>query len=188
LDLGVEADEAVTATKELRDCLAAARMDRQAVASKAGIQLESILDFLTFQFECKMPRQIDPNYALGALGQGIDSKLGKTLKTMRPGVDGQPKIETALKPLIDDLTNKGWVRNRAGCHFNNLGSDISDAEIKDFGTKVLALADALICQGCETFPTRRPGGSFWQCGCGNFELHPLIQPGAPLGSVKDEAA
>lgn len=187
LQWGVQSDEAVTAIKELRTCLTAAKMDRQAVASKAGIQLESILDFLTFLYGCKMPRQDDPNYTLGALAMGIDSKLGKLLKTMRPGVAGQPKIETMLKALIDELTSKAWIRNKAGCHFNNLGSEITDAEIKEFGTKVLALADALICADCEAFPTSKPSGSFWQCGCGKVELHPLIQPGTPVAALNQEA-
>lgn len=186
LGWGVQSDEAVTAIKELRACLSAPKMERQAVASKAGIQLESILDFLTFQYSCKMPRQSDPNYTLGALAGGIDSKLSKLLKTMTPGAAGQPKVETLLKTLIDDVTAKAWIRNKAGCHFNNLGSEISDAEIKEFGTKVLALADALVCAECEAFPERRPMGSHWQCGCGKIELHPLVQPGAPLGALADE--
>ena len=187
LEWGVQSDEAVTAIKELRACLAAPKMDRQAVASKAGIQLESILDFLTYHYGCKMPRQDDPNYTLGALAMGIDSKLGKLLKTMTPGASGLPKVETILKPLIDDLTAKAWIRNRAGCHFNNLGSEITDPEIKEFGVKVLALADVLVCADCEAFPERKPSGSYWQCGCGKVELHPLIQPGAPLAALKDEA-
>jgi energy-coupling factor transporter ATP-binding protein EcfA2 len=187
LQWGVQADEAVTAIKELRACLTAPKMDRQAVASKAGIQLESILDFLTFHYGCKMARQDDPNYTLGALAMGIDSKLGKLLKTLRPGAAGQPKVETLLKALIDELTNKAWIRNKAGCHFNNLGSEITDVEIKEFGTKVLALAEVLVCADCEAFPTSKPSGSFWQCGCGKVELHPLIQPGAPIGSLKEEA-
>lgn len=187
LEWGVQSDEAVTAIKELRTCLAAPKMDRQAVASKAGIQLESILDFLTYHYGCKMPRQDDPNYTLGALAMGIDSTLGKLLKTMTPGASGLPKVETMLKPLIDDLTRKSWIRNRAGCHFNNLGSEITDSEIKEFGVKVLALADGLVCADCEAFPERKPSGSYWQCGCGRVELHPLIQPGAPLAALKDEA-
>lgn len=183
LERGVQSDEAVTATKELRACLAAGKMDRQGVASKAGIQLESILDFLTYHYRCDMPRQVDPNYTLGVLAMGIDSKLGKLLKSLRPGESGQPKIETMIKPLIDELTAKAWIRNRAGCHFNNLGSEIPDSEIREFGGKVLALADAIICVDCEAFPERKPSCSYWQCGCGKLELHPLIPPGAPIGSM-----
>jgi hypothetical protein len=185
LDWGIQSDEAITAVKELRTCLSEPKMDRQAVASKAGIQLESILDFLTYQYNCKMPRQTEPNFTLGALAMGIDSKLGKLMKTIGPGPNMQGRVETLLKPLIDELTSKSWIRNRAGCHFNSLGSDITDQEIKDFGSKVLTLAEALICPNCEAFPESKRSGSFWQCGCGKVELHPLIQPGAPLTDLID---
>jgi energy-coupling factor transporter ATP-binding protein EcfA2 len=187
LDCGVQADEAITAIKELRAGLAESKMDRQAIASKAGIQLESILDFLTLHYGCKMPRQDDPNYTLGALSMGIDSKLGKLLRTLTPGASGSPKVETLVKPLIDDLTVDAWIRNRAGCHFNNLGSEITDTQINEFGTKVLALADVLVCKKCETFPERKPSGSYWQCECGGVELYPLVPPGAPIAALKTES-
>jgi energy-coupling factor transporter ATP-binding protein EcfA2 len=183
IESGVQADEAVNAIDELRACLNAAKLDRQAVASKAGIQLESTLDFLIHRYSCKMPVQDDPNYTLGALAMGIDSKLGKVLKTITPSSGSSSNIETMLKPLIDNATSEGWIRNRAGCHFHDLGSEISDSEIKGFGEKVLGLADALVCAGCKAFPERRPSGSYWQCECGNIELHPLVQPGAPLASL-----
>jgi len=99
---------------------------------------------------------------------------------------GQPKTEVYLKLLIDDSTTKTWVRNRAGCHFHSLGSEISDAEIKDFGKRVLALSELIICGKCQCFPSRRPTGSYWQCECGDVEMHPLLPPGAPLGTVAQE--
>jgi energy-coupling factor transporter ATP-binding protein EcfA2 len=185
LHVGVQADEAITAIGELRTCLSTPKMDRQAIASKAGIQLESILDFLTMHYGCWMPRQKEENYTLGALAMGIDSKLGKLLKTLMPNAGTSSKVEIFLKPLIDELTADGWIRNRAGCHFNNLGSEITDIQIKDFGTKVLALADALVCRKCEAFPERKPSGSYWQCGCGDIELYPLIAPGVPIAAVKN---
>ncbi|MBI4325446.1 MAG: AAA family ATPase [Chloroflexi bacterium] len=183
---GVQTDEAVTAVAELNAAVANPKLDRQSVASKAGIQLESILDFLTYQYRSKMPRQTDPNYTLGDLAAGIDSKLGKVLRVLKPGAPGQPKSEVLLKPIIDETTAQTWVRNRAGCHFHSLGSDIPDNEIKDFGSKVVALADMIICAKCQCFPTRRPTGSFWQCECGDVELYPLIPPGTPVGSVTHE--
>ena len=183
---GVQADESNTAMKELRQCLSGPKFDRQAVASKAGIQLENVLDFLTYHYGCKMPRQDDPNYTLGALAMGIDSKLGKQMKTITPGESGQPRKESMLKVLIDDLTSKSWIRNKAGCHFSNIGSEISDVDIREFGSKVIALSDLLICRDCEAFPTSKPSGSYWQCQCGKVELHPLIQPGASISSLGQE--
>ena len=180
--LGIRQDEDVTAVKELKACLAAGKLDRQAVASKAGIQLEGILDYLTYQYRCKMPRQTEPNFTLGDLAAGIDGKLGKLLKTAH-NLAGLPKKETELKTLIDDLTSRTWVRNQVGCHFSDGGSGITDAEVKDFGTKVLALAELLICDKCEAFPTSKKSGSYWECGCGRVELYPLISPAVPLGTV-----
>ena len=183
---GVQTDEEVTAIAELKNLLLSPKLDRQSVASKAGIQLESVLDFLTYQYRAKLPRQTDPNYTLGDLAAGVDSKLGKLLKVLKPGLAGQPKTEVYLKLLIDDSTTKTWVRNRAGCHFHSLGSEISDAEIKDFGKRVLALSELIICGKCQCFPSRRPTGSYWQCECGDVEMHPLLPPGAPLGTVAQE--
>ncbi len=79
------------------------------MASKAGIQLENILDFLTYQYRCFLPRQTDPNYALGDLASGIDSKLGNILKIIKKGGNGDPDVEKMLKPLIDQATALPWV-------------------------------------------------------------------------------
>jgi hypothetical protein len=68
-----------------------------------------------------------------------------------------------------------------------LGSEITDQEIKEFGTKVLALGEALVCPDCEAFPESKRSGSYWQCGCGKVELHPLIQPGAPISALEGDA-
>lgn len=183
---GVQTNEAVTAVAELKASLTNPKFDRQSVASKAGIQLENILDYLTYQYRCRMPRQTDPNYTLGDLATGIDGRLGKYLKVLKPATAGQPKAEILLKPLIDQATTQTWVRNRAGCHFHSLAGEIPDNEVKDFGSNVVALAETIICPKCQCFPTRRPTGSFWQCECGDVELHPLIPPGAPVGSVISE--
>ena len=123
--------------QELKNVTAAPKMDRQSVASKAGIQLENILDFLTYQYRCFLPRQTDPNYALGDLASGIDSKLGNILKIIKKGGNGDPDVEKMLKPLIDQATALPWVRIRAGCHFHILSSEITDSEIKDFGSRVV---------------------------------------------------
>ena len=181
--LGVQMDEEVVAVKELKACVGAAKLDRQVVSSKAGIQLEGILDYLTYRYHCKMPRQTEPTYALGDLAAGIDSKLGKLLKTLHDLGGGQPKKETELKALIDDLTGRAWVRNQVGCHFNLSGSEIPDSEVKDFGEKVLLLAELLICDKCEAFPSSKSSGGHWACQCGKVELHPLILPSVPLGTI-----
>jgi hypothetical protein len=54
--------------------------DRQAVTSQAGIILESLLDFLTMKYRCKLPRKSEPDYTLAELMNGLDKKLRSMLK------------------------------------------------------------------------------------------------------------
>ena len=99
---------------------------------------------------------------------------------------GGDKVETELKSIMDELMAKTWIRNSEGCHFHVVPSEVPDTEVEEFGKKVVELSKLIVCEGCGTFPTRRPSGSHWECGCGNTELHPLIEPGKPLGSIPDE--
>src|SRR5690606_1972984 len=173
LETGLNIGEFLTAIEELRKSWSIGPFDRQVVASKAGIILESLLDFLTLKYRCSVPRNPSGEHTLGELAQGIDSKLAKELCSRKLPTKGVAKTETMLKPLIDAVTEQGWVRNTVGCHFNSLGSEVTDSEVKFFGNQVLGLADTVICSYCHTLPTKRPSGSFWQCGCGELELVPL---------------
>ncbi len=186
LERGLNVGEFKSAISELRDILNKGPFDRQIAASKAGIILESLLDFLTVKFRCRVPRNTRNEYTLGELAQGIDSRLGKELRSRKPLAKGAAKVDSVLEPLIDTATARNWVRDTVGCHFTALGSEVSDAEVKTFCTDVLALADNLICLYCQKLPTRRPSGSYWQCSCGELELYPLIYPGADPGTVDDE--
>jgi hypothetical protein len=186
MDTGVQTDEALSLVQELKGALSASKVDRQSVASKAGIQLENLLDFLTYQYRCKLPRQADANYTLGDLAGGVDSKLGKVLKVTKVPTAGGARTDVMLKALIDEVTAQTWVRNQAGCHFHSLGSEMSDTDIREFAAKVIALTEVIVCDNCKCFPTLRPSGSYWQCECGAVEMHPLIAPGAMLGTVIPE--
>lgn len=187
LERGLNIGEFLTAIEELKKSLSEGLPDRQVIASKAGIILESLLDFLTLKYRCSVPRNPSGDHTLGELGQGIDAKLAKELCSRKPPATGAAKTETALKSLIEAATEQKWVRNTVGCHFNSLGSEVADGEVKTFGNQVLGLADALICTYCHNLPTKRPSGSFWQCSCGELELDPLVYPGSHPGSVDDEA-
>ena len=140
--------------------------------------LESLLDFITLKYRCAIPRNAKNEYTLGDLANGVDSKLAKELRCRRSTVVGGPKADLALKPILETATASQWIRNSVGCHFNPLGGEVSDGEVKDFCQNVLTLASHLICASCETLPTRRPSGSYWQCKCGELELYPLIYPGS----------
>lgn len=183
---GLQLGYFMTALDEVKSALKHPAWDRQAVASKAGIVLESMLDFLTLKYRCSVPRNARNEYTLGDLAIGIDQKLSKTLCCAWPIGDGGNKEDISLKPLIDAATSAHWIRNCVGCHLHALGSEITDGDVRAFAQNVIALADTLICESCGMLPTRRPSGSCWQCICGNLELHPLVRPGADPRTVADE--
>lgn len=184
---GVNVVEFLSDLDALRKALQPTAFDRQVVASKAGIALESLLDFITLKYRCKLPRNVRNEHTLGDLVAGIDGKLAAALKCRVTSTTGTKDV--ALKPLIDAATSFTWVRNTVGCHFSLAGSAISDGDVKALGTAVIALGEALVCPTCKTLPTKRPSGSFWQCACKTSprELHPLVAPGADPSTVDDEA-
>lgn len=186
LQNGLQVGHFVTAVAELKAALAESIIDRQALASKAGIVLESLLDFITLKYRCSVPRNARNEYTLGDLSIGIDSKLSKVLCCHKPTGAQSGKTEVALKPLIDAATSTQWIRNCVGCHLHALGSDVSDSDVRSFAQNVLTLAETLICESCGVLPLRKPSGSFWQCTCGNLELHPLVRPGADPRTIADE--
>ncbi len=183
---GLQTGEFVTAVSELQKSLQGEQFDCQTVSSKAGIVLESLLDFITLKYRCKIPRNANNEYSLGDLATGIDSKLGKELRSRKPSSASGTKTDTPLKPLIEACTADQWIRNTVGCHFSTLGMEITDEDVRQFSKNVLRLASELICDKCGTLPTRRPSGSNWQCQCGEIELYPLVYPGADPGTVDDE--
>ena len=186
LESGLQTGEFLTAVDELKAALSTPRFDRQVTASKAGIVLESLLDFITLKYRCAIPRNARNEYTLGDLVGGIDTKLGKELRCRKPTIAGGPKTDVLLKPVFDAATESQWIRNSVGCHFNTVDSEVCDSEVKDFGRAVINLSAHLICDGCKTLPTRRPAGLFWQCKCGQLEVYPLVYPGADLRTVDDE--
>ncbi len=115
-----------------------------------------------------------------------DQKLAKQLKTRNiPDGDGD-KVETELKPIMENLMEKTWIRNSEGCHFRTVPSEVPNQEVKEYGENVVKLSQLIVCANCQAFPTRRPSGSYWECSCGNTELYPLVEPGSQLGIIHDE--
>lgn len=175
LTAGIQVQAFRDALAELRDLSAKSGGDRQVVAAKAGIVLESVLDFLTLKYACALPRNARGEFALGALADGIDKKLAGVLRVELTDAAGT-KQSVEIKPLIGAATSAQWVRNAVGCHFTALDSQIPDAEVSQFASAVLALADAIICKGCRTMPDKDKTGSNWQCRCGSVALWPLVRP------------
>ena len=176
LATGIQVQAFQDALTELRILAPRSPMDRQVVASKAGIVLESILDFLTLKYLCMLPRNSKAEYTLGTLADGIDKKLAGVLRIeYSDPTSGKAKAQE-LKPLISAATAGRWVRNAVGCHFTSLDSHIPDTEIVQFAATVIALADAVICDGCKTMPDKDKTGSNWQCRCGALKLWPHARP------------
>jgi energy-coupling factor transporter ATP-binding protein EcfA2 len=163
---------------ELRLLLAAEPIDRQALASKAGVLLEAALRELCLLYRCKMPLDAEGRHSLGEYLNGLDSKLRKLMKSVAnaPGTTTAQSI-MELQPLLAAIESMTWIRNLVGAHFNVDGMDLSDAQIIEFGKATCALLDALICLCCGELP-RKNTGSFFVCGCKARELHPLSSPGA----------
>ena len=172
---GIRSGHAKLAVQELRDISVATPFDRQAVASKTGIFLESLLDQLALLYECKVPRKPEPIYTLGELLDSFGRKLLSSLKS-ELHIDVTPATATELKPLIDNVAAFSWIRNQVGCHWNMAGFDVPDVDIFKFAEKTLALADALICPKCGSLPTKGKSGEYWQCRCSGgkgLKLTPL---------------
>lgn len=178
---GIQSNQFITAIEELKIALSKNPFDRQNVASKSGIILESMLDFITIKYRCSLPRNPRNEYTLGDLVGGIDSKLSKLLKIKKNG------SEIEIKPKLDEVINAQWIRNCVGCHFNFKGSEVTDQEVKKFADSVIEITDLLIClePKCRKLPTKNKSGSYWECTCGKLELYPLTQPGADTRSVDD---
>jgi energy-coupling factor transporter ATP-binding protein EcfA2 len=180
LQTGIQVSQFKEAVIELKNSISVGNFDRQAIASKAGVVLESMLEFITRKYRCLLPYDGTAEHTLGDFVGGIDSKLSKLLKIKKNGK------ETELKPLLDTSISAQWIRNCVGCHFNLKGSDVTDQEVKDFANSVIEIADSIICPDCYSLP-KRNSGSFWHCSCkdNQLELHPLTQPGATPRSIDD---
>lgn len=170
---------------ELKELLGVSPLDRQAVASKAGVFLEELLRMICLKYRCKVPLLLEPKHTLGELASAITSRLSKVLRSeaTSAGPDPLPAIE--LQPLIDGATQWGWVRNEVGAHFSDPGLDVPDADVKAFAEASLKLAEHLVCDGCGESPARNRSGSYWECRCGNLRLHPLAAPGEPTPTADD---
>lgn len=160
--------------ERLEELLKVSPLDRESAASQAGILLESLLDFITLQYQCKMPRSSDPSYTLARLIQGIEKKLAEALKTTQS--NGTATV-TELKAILDSISGLNWIRNQVGCHFSLKGMSITDREVQEFAELTVKLSKALICTHCGELPRKSKSGSDWECTCGKMHLAPLVIPG-----------
>ncbi len=80
IERGIRAQNAKLAVDELRYALDVAAFNRRDIANQAGILVESLLDFLTLKFFCKLARKTESGYTLRELSDALPKELLKVLK------------------------------------------------------------------------------------------------------------
>lgn len=195
---GVRHSKTKLVIDDLRHWVKQEPLERQVVASKSGILLESLLDQLALRYRCKLPRQPEPHYTLGDLIGAFEKELRKKLrveklkpkdadgevllnkykngKATEAELDGELVEREAkeLQPLLDELAGMGWIRNQVGCHFNVAGMSVSDDEVLKLGEKTIELTAAVVCDNCGELPSSNKSGSYWSCRCKRTRLFPLV--------------
>lgn len=150
--------------------------DVQAVTGKAGVILEALLDFLTLQYACAVPRKHGNAYVLGDLLGAVNGKLLGALKveTLAPAAAGKVGTTVELKPILDAITQMAQARNVLGAHFSQTGFDLYPDDGIRFAKLVEQLSDALVCP--DHGRPMRDTGSYWRNGGDTRRLHPLKKP------------
>jgi len=185
LEKGVRTCNSKLVFEELREALGKEPFNRQDVASKAGILLESVLDTLALQYGCRTRHTRNDDHTMRELLNACSNifkklQIGKspylanvplTKEQVRQAADEGFTIECPLD-IFSTIKDSSFVRNQVGCHYNISGMEISDEEVKGFGDDVLSLAIGITCQNCGTLPGRNRGTHFG-CPCGLTKLSPL---------------
>ena len=172
IEHGIRAQNMPAVTLQLRQCLTEPVMDRQAVASKAGILLENVLDGLSLHYKRPIPRNRQNEYTLGDLMTACLKLFSTYNLTVQQNVnwqldDGEEDWQSvdATGPF-DRIRELQFIRNQVGCHFNVAGMEIPDNDIQAFGEATADLVDALTCSCCGMMATRAASdNSHLRCSC-----------------------
>lgn len=160
---------------ELMQYRDAVPMDKQIVASKAGILLELVLKNLAFLYSCKLPLKYEKEFTLGEYLSCFSKNLKKNMKI--EVTEGTDVIETVeLTENLSILPEDSALRNKVGCHFNESGASYSNEDIKDMADNTISLSELLICVDCGELPIRNRTGSYFECKCKRKRLYPIIEP------------
>jgi len=151
--------------------------DRQIIASKSGIILENILDYLTDIYEYYVPKRKDSKYTLGELIDTLQPKYLKNIKVVQvtkstdaSGNALDSEAEYQIQPIIDDLKSLLFIRNQVGAHFN-LIQDANDEDVELFGKKTLELGKLLVCNETGQLPLYK-SVDHWRSKNGSIKLYP----------------
>ena len=160
----------------LKTCLADPNPDVQTVAGKAGVILEALLDFITLQYGCAVPRRHGNAYVLSDLLGAVNGKLLAGLKAehLDTAVAGQVATTVELKPILDEISKIAQARNVLGAHFNSVAFDLYPDDGIRFAKLVEQLSDALVCP--DHGRPMKDTGSYWRNGGDTRRLHPLRKP------------
>jgi hypothetical protein len=147
--------------------------DVQAITGKAGVILEALLDFITLQYGCAVPRKQGNAYVLSDLLHAVNGKLLAALK-VETLAGGQVTAIAEIKPVLDEIGKIAQARNVMGAHFNSMAFDLYPADGIKFAKLVEQLSDALVCP--EHGRPTKDTGSYWKNGGDTRRLHPLKKP------------
>jgi hypothetical protein len=182
LDVGIRIQNVRLDLADLKAALAATPFDRQNVASKSGVFIENVLEFLARAFRCRLPLVSPPSYTLKELSDCLSAKLLKVLKVERETIERSPagdKIvwtETQLEPLIAKIKNLAAVRNQVGAHYNQAEADWPDATVEELAKVAIELGEVLICSDGGDLPARDNSGSYRESRSKKVRLHPFQEP------------
>jgi energy-coupling factor transporter ATP-binding protein EcfA2 len=160
----------------LKTLLADPNPDVQAICGKAGVILEALLDFITLQYGCAVPRRHGNAYVLSDLLGAVNGKLLAALKAemLDQNTGGKIVGSTDLKPILDDIAAIAQARNVLGAHFNAMAFDLYPADGIRFAKLVEQLSNALVCP--DHGRPMKDTGSYWRNGGDTRRLHPLKKP------------
>ena len=171
---GIRTGKTLGYAQELEQQLLEDDFRRDVIASQAGQLFESLLEFISRNYRCKVPHVIEPRFTFGELASAPNKILKQNLKVVRQ--QGNSATDIMLGPIYGKLDQAIHVRNLVGCHFNQWAGELSDQDVQDMAELALELADTLICQDCGSLPTSNKSGSYWECSCKQTRLYPLQQP------------
>lgn len=158
--------------QKLRQMIDAPVLDRRSVAVEAGVLLESVLDELAALYRCKLPRNKRNEYTLAELVAGCAPLFDKYNLTVQIDSNwdtvGQPEDwhPTEAAAPFARIRDNMVIRNQVGAHYSELGMDIAENEVRDFGNATFDLVSALTCPSCGRLATTLAAdGSHLRCTC-----------------------
>ncbi|MDE0119644.1 MAG: hypothetical protein OXM55_06535 [Bdellovibrionales bacterium] len=66
------------------------------------------------------------------------------------------------------------IRNKVGCHWNDIGQHFSDHQTMSFLEKTIEFGKVLICSQCGGLPNKKKADC-WKCDCEKESLYPLLK-------------